>query len=230
MLIQQKLFKKRRRKKGQHRLTKRQCVISTGYKSYFLAILINVKLFDEEHHGWTGFPSLTQAGLLSHLPDLGHFYVQFSVYLFCVFMQSHVRWKNALFKSQPLKRLSTKMWAEDLAAGSERAVKQQMSVHCILCLILKCINILYLLLASAGSKIDSKQQNQGQSQKIITIWDLKKICGFTNLLRFYCTYEQWIFFVHWYRLCIWLFYFLFSAICPKSRQMAAPHVNAELFC
>lgn len=42
---------KKRRKKGQHRLTKRQCVISTGYKSYFLAILINVKLFDEEHHG-----------------------------------------------------------------------------------------------------------------------------------------------------------------------------------
>lgn len=116
--------KKTRKDKKWQELMRRRCfisVISTGYKLYFLSILINVKLFEENHPEWTKIPQLDSSGFALTVARFESFFFSFFfVYLFCLFMQRHMWWMNTLFKLQGClgERLSTRKWAENSTAGS----------------------------------------------------------------------------------------------------------------
>lgn len=134
--------KKRKERKKWQELTRRRCfisVISTGYKLYFYQFWLMWSCLREEKKKtpWMNkFPSWTQVGLLSQLPDLSHFFV----YLFCLFMQRLMWWMNTLFKLQGClgERLSTRKWAENPTAGSVSRQTPDFRLQCIVYCIWNC--------------------------------------------------------------------------------------------
>lgn len=115
--------KKETKKKKRQELTRRRCfisVISTGYKLYFLSILINVKLFAEKHHEWTKSPTPPQLDSSGFAFNIARFesFLFYPLILF-IYAETHVMNEHFVKLQGCLReRLSTGKWAEVSTAGS----------------------------------------------------------------------------------------------------------------